>query len=36
MFMVEIWVYCDPLKNLDAQKFYKVLPILGTQFLNPG
>ena len=25
-----------PLKNLDAPKFYKVLPILGTQFLNPG
>ena len=24
-----------PLKNLDAQNFYKA-PILGTQFLNPG
>ena len=25
-----------PLENLDAPKFYKILPILGTQFLNPG
>ena len=24
-----------PLKKLDAQEFYYILPILGTQFLNP-
>ena len=35
MFMVEIWVYCDPPWNMDTQKILQ-LPILGTQFLNPG
>ena len=35
MFMVEIWVYCDPPKKFGRPKILQ-LPILGTQFLNPG
>ena len=37
---IRLWLKYEyimiPLKNLDTQKFYKVLPILGNQFLNPG
>ena len=37
MFMLKYEYIVIPLKNLDAQRFYKVvLPILGTQSLNPG
>ena len=37
MFMVEIWVYmyCDPPLKFGRPKILQ-LPILGTQFLNPG
>ena len=34
MFMVEIGVYCGPQK-FERPKVLQ-LPILGTQFLNPG
>ena len=33
--MVKIWVYCDPLYKFGRPKILQ-LPILGTQFLNPG
>ena len=33
MFMVEIWVYCD--LKFGHPKILQ-LPILGTQFQNPG
>ena len=36
MFMVEIWVYCDPPEKSGRPKILQSLPILGTQFLNPG
>ena len=35
MFMVEIWVYCDPPLKFGRPKILQQ-PILGTQFLNPG
>ena len=35
MFMVEIWEYCGPLLKFGRPKILQ-LPILGTQFLNPG
>ena len=35
MFMVEIWVYCGPPYKFGRPKVLQ-LPILGTQFLNPG
>ena len=35
MFMVEIWIYCDPPKKFGRPKILQLL-ILGTQFLNPG
>ena len=35
MFMVEIWVYCDPHYKFGRPKILQ-LPILGSQFLNPG
>ena len=33
--MVEIWVYCGPPYNFGRTKILQ-LPILGTQFPNPG
>ena len=35
MFMVEIWVYCGPPYKFGRPDILQ-LPILGTQFLNPG
>ena len=35
MFMVEIWVYRDHPQIFGRPKILQ-LPILGTQFLNPG
>ena len=35
MFMVEIGEYCDPPWKFGRPKILQ-LPILGTQFLNPG
>ena len=35
MFMVEIWVYCGHPEEFGRPKILQ-LPILGTQFQNPG
>ena len=36
MFVLKSGYIVAPIKYLDAPKFHKILPILGTQFLNPG